>query len=1083
VADEDDFLHWSRLELDRSIENCLASGSFGHVYKARLDGVLVAAKVTTERVRDQNNHEDKSTHPFRQLLREIRRYRRMRNINVVQFLGALVEPSDSRNLVVVTEFMQGGSLSDALGTIRAMRLKYLEQLFPELRIKTSTELSRYAPKLESVPICLTLESIIRIALHVARGLQYLHAEHISHGDLKPGNILLSAHLEFNKSAGLFRLQSMSSVKLTDFGLSRREALLDTQVIESGKGPQVGTMAYLPPEAFSGEPVDLKTAEKGDIYAFALVLYELLTALRPWDGLSPSQLYGALVGADLRPVVPSWTRRLYNPPHICESLIQLIEACWQRESIRRPSAQMVASLLENLLTASTDASGTAKSSLSQATHDSHIAPKVETPRQPNQDEFSRREQDQQNDSSMQSATPNEMDQNQTNAIEKSSPTAFLNQDIHTSESPSEKLENITETERGNKSDEAEQSFTREESVPVKQSPDNPRSETLRFILESADVSMDRVDSELLEIERSTGDSSGSHHSSPAINLVPKQEAKEQGLRRGKSAPTESPIPVAPIPNEAVGLHDAHTFNANNQNAQRPSPARYRASSGEVNRITDPIQEWKRTMLLLQDEFRRIGPTDCVERLKSASQSMRKIPDLSQRLNLLRPFLELLTMMYALFDRDQSAVEAILRTINATCGSDPNFSGELTQAGVIAASVGLHEPSLHGRTIALNAFVSPVLVSLKRFSDSSTLFVQVCGVLCACAMLSPETWSTLVSLESPKRLLDSASTALNLSSANSSVSNRSVSFGLLLAQSAMGQVLCDSPLLSLVSGSPSIQTYEFAIRLQVGGDVDRDAAVVRLIYAVACCARPQSAKHVDVSVQIQTLLSPGTERIIFLMNQHNQSVGFQLDACIALRELYAEEKKENAERKVIRGVAANAGAVEALTRVLITCGLTLDAPMNSRGCLLAARALAPLFVESSARERAARCGALQCLLQVLERVPTPEIALADAIYIVLIALLDYYDPSDSAGGADPSQIEFLLGRALGLIDERTTRSTNAKIAPPAHSQKAKDVVSAAQLRYSKRKQPAKAKSAAANTTSGPLSVRNLSGGQVFRNMWKK
>jgi WD40 repeat protein/serine/threonine protein kinase len=99
------------------------------------------------------------------------------------------------------------------------------------------------------------QSIARIGFQVADALDYSHKQGVLHRDIKPSNLLLDAG---------------GTVWITDFGLAKA----DDQQDLTQTGDILGTVRYMPPEAFDG-PADTR----GDIYALGLTLYELL-ALRP-----------------------------------------------------------------------------------------------------------------------------------------------------------------------------------------------------------------------------------------------------------------------------------------------------------------------------------------------------------------------------------------------------------------------------------------------------------------------------------------------------------------------------------------------------------------------------------------------------------------------------------------------------------------------------------------------------------------------------------------------------------------------------------------------------------------------------------
>lgn len=99
------------------------------------------------------------------------------------------------------------------------------------------------------------QSVAHIGVQVASALQYAHDQGIQHRDIKPSNLLLDLR---------------GTVWVADFGLAKSD---DQQNI-THTGDILGTLRYMPPEAFSG-----RSDKRGDIYSLGLTLYELL-AMRP-----------------------------------------------------------------------------------------------------------------------------------------------------------------------------------------------------------------------------------------------------------------------------------------------------------------------------------------------------------------------------------------------------------------------------------------------------------------------------------------------------------------------------------------------------------------------------------------------------------------------------------------------------------------------------------------------------------------------------------------------------------------------------------------------------------------------------------
>jgi serine/threonine-protein kinase len=117
---------------------------------------------------------------------------------------------------------------------------------------------------------------LRIALDIARALEYIHSKKIIHRDIKPDNVHIDAS---------------GKVKLMDFGIAKAEGLHLTRT-----GFAVGTPYYMSPEQVRGEPA----TESMDIYAFGILLFELLTGQKPVEGDTLERLFFAILNEPLKP---------------------------------------------------------------------------------------------------------------------------------------------------------------------------------------------------------------------------------------------------------------------------------------------------------------------------------------------------------------------------------------------------------------------------------------------------------------------------------------------------------------------------------------------------------------------------------------------------------------------------------------------------------------------------------------------------------------------------------------------------------------------------------------------------------------
>src|SRR4028118_1186746 len=106
---------------------------------------------------------------------------------------------------------------------------------------------------------LTLPFVVEVISQVAEALDYAHSHRVIHRDVKPANILITAD---------------NRVKITDFGIAR----LDTSNLTQ-EGQLLGTPNYMAPEQIQGKEVD----HRADLFALGVVLYEMLTRHKPFQG--------------------------------------------------------------------------------------------------------------------------------------------------------------------------------------------------------------------------------------------------------------------------------------------------------------------------------------------------------------------------------------------------------------------------------------------------------------------------------------------------------------------------------------------------------------------------------------------------------------------------------------------------------------------------------------------------------------------------------------------------------------------------------------------------------------------------------
>ena len=125
---------------------------------------------------------------------------------------------------------------------------------------------------------LDLAETISIAIPVMGGIAAAHACDIVHRDLKPENIVFA-----RTSTGEF------IPKIIDFGIAKVNQDIGTNVL-SHFGSIMGTLQYMSPEQIDGKPVDASA----DVWAMGVMLYEMLTGERPFEGDSAGAILNSIL---------------------------------------------------------------------------------------------------------------------------------------------------------------------------------------------------------------------------------------------------------------------------------------------------------------------------------------------------------------------------------------------------------------------------------------------------------------------------------------------------------------------------------------------------------------------------------------------------------------------------------------------------------------------------------------------------------------------------------------------------------------------------------------------------------------------
>eukprot|EP00735_Rhodelphis_limneticus_P013193 TRINITY_DN6751_c0_g1::TRINITY_DN6751_c0_g1_i1::g.3057::m.3057 TRINITY_DN6751_c0_g1::TRINITY_DN6751_c0_g1_i1::g.3057 ORF type:complete len:380 (-),score=98.22,sp/Q9C9U5/SIS8_ARATH/41.18/2e-70,Pkinase_Tyr/PF07714.12/8.2e-66,Pkinase/PF00069.20/2.5e-60,APH/PF01636.18/3.4e+03,APH/PF01636.18/0.0021 TRINITY_DN6751_c0_g1_i1:100-1155(-) len=242
-------------------------------------GVWRGTDVAIKKLLDQQATEDL----LREFVSEISTLASVQHPNIVLLMGWCASP-----LCIVTEYCAGGSLW------RILRKR--ESLAP-----------------------LALKRVLAFSLDIARGVNFLHSASppIIHRDLKSPNVLVDSN---------------HRLKISDFGLCK----LRTRTMVSRGTAMMGTPEWMAPEVAQAEPY----TERVDVFAFGVILWELLTGEIPWKEFHPMQIVTCVCAGKRLSIPESAMKR-------CNGLDVLISQCWDQDADKRPGFPDILHTLANM----------------------------------------------------------------------------------------------------------------------------------------------------------------------------------------------------------------------------------------------------------------------------------------------------------------------------------------------------------------------------------------------------------------------------------------------------------------------------------------------------------------------------------------------------------------------------------------------------------------------------------------------------------------------------------------------------------------------------------------------------------------
>lgn len=267
----------------------IGGGSFSKIYRVRdlSNSQMYAAKMSILMIDNDTKNSKEALFFFR----EINIMSFINHPSIIKFIG--YSPNNFENdplPTIIMELATNGSLRDLIN----MEIKGLTTY-------------RYDDTQKLI-----------ILYGISSGMAYLHAHNILHRDLSPENILVDDDL---------------NPKISGFVLSKITDFISASMNRNSQKSLKGTPLYIAPEVLS----NYEYSKAGDVYAFAYIMYEILSLEKPFKEFNFLQLMEKVVNEESRPTISSNIPPAYR---------ELIERCWSQNPENRPSFEEIVNEFKN-----------------------------------------------------------------------------------------------------------------------------------------------------------------------------------------------------------------------------------------------------------------------------------------------------------------------------------------------------------------------------------------------------------------------------------------------------------------------------------------------------------------------------------------------------------------------------------------------------------------------------------------------------------------------------------------------------------------------------------------------------------------